>query len=78
MVPALAPGDTSRRQWAAHALTRLQPGDEAVLLAVVPYVRDRDPEVASRIRWLLQSRALPPAVADAVKQTDPSLPQRSR
>ena len=78
VVPALAPGDTSRRQWAAHALTRLQPGDEAVLLAVVPYVRDRDPEVASRIRWLLQSRALPPAVAEALHQADPSLVDRGR
>lgn len=78
VLPALTPGDASRRQWAAHALTRLGPSDEAVLLAVVPLVRDRDPEVATRIRWLLQSRPLPPAVAQAVNKVDPALLRRDR
>jgi hypothetical protein len=74
VLPALAPdGDAARRQWAAHAFTRLAPGDEAVLLALVPYVNDPSPEVASRIRWLLQSRPLPPAVARAAAVADPSL-----
>jgi hypothetical protein len=79
VLPALAPGEASRRQWAAHALTRLVPRDEAVLLAVVPLMRDPDPEVAGRIRWLLQSRQpLPPRVADAVQRVDPSLFGRGR
>lgn len=76
VLPALAPGDPARRQWAAHALTRLAPSDERVLLAVVPLARDPDPDVALRVRWLLQSRhPLPPAVATAVRHTDPSLLQ---
>jgi hypothetical protein len=75
VLPALATdGDAGRRVWAAHALTRLGPSDDAVLLALVPYLRDRSPEVASRIRWLLQSRRpLPPAVARAVAEVDPTL-----
>ncbi|MBX3026922.1 hypothetical protein KF840_18600 [bacterium] len=83
VVPALAVGgDPMLRVWAAHALVRLEPNDEAVLLAVVPYVRDPTPAVAERIRWLIQSRRpLPPAVARAVAAVDPTLlppPARGR
>ena len=48
--------DVQRRQWAAHALTRLQPRDEALLERLVPYLHDPSPEVATRISWLLQSQ----------------------
>lgn len=71
VVPALRDPDLMRRMWAAHALTRLEPTDQAVLLAVVPALRDPSPEVASRIRWLLQAHPLSPAVRRAALRADP-------
>jgi outer membrane lipoprotein-sorting protein len=44
----------------------------------MPIPGEDDPEVATRIRWLLQSRPLPPAVAQAVNKVDPSLLRRDR
>lgn len=64
---ALADGDAPRRQWAAHALTRLQPRDPAVLLALVPHAYDRSAAVAERVRWVLESQPLPTAVARALR-----------
>ena len=76
VVAALAAGDPPRRQWAAHALTRLMPRDEKVLQSLVPYLRDPSPEVATRIAWLLQSQPLPRGVARAVRELERSAPER--
>ncbi len=74
VVPTLRNADTLRRVWAAHALTRLQPTDEQVLLAIVPALGDPSPEVATRIRWLLDTRPLPPAVRAAAARAVPGRP----
>lgn len=74
VIPALRSTDPVRREWAAHALTRLLPHDEAALNALVPYLRDPSPQVASRIRWLFQTqKTLPSSVSRAVDQIDPNL-----
>ncbi|MEO8603809.1 MAG: HEAT repeat domain-containing protein [bacterium] len=68
---ALDSPDTPRRQWAAHALTRLQPRDPELLERLVPYLRDPSPEVASRIAWLLQSNGrMPRNVTRAIRVQD--------
>jgi len=66
---ALDSPDTARRQWAAHALTRLQPRDADLLEQLVPYLRDPSPEVATRINWVLQSNGdLPRSVRRAMRE----------
>ena len=61
MLPALRSPDPVQRQWAAYALTQLRPSDPRVLAELVPYLHDPSPEIAARIRWLLQVQA--PALA---------------
>lgn len=70
---ALESADPAEREWAAYALTRLRPTDEAVLLRLVPYLRDPAPGVAERIGWLLRiQNPLPERVGRAVRSVDPA------
>jgi hypothetical protein len=72
LLPALQTSDPERRQWAAYVLTQLRPSDERVLQQLVPYLRD--PELAPRIRWLLQSQpSLSDDLARSARQIDPTL-----
>lgn len=71
---ALEGTDPVQREWAAHTLTRLRPTDEAVLGQLVPYLRDPSPAIAERVRWLfLVQDPLPAAVAQAIREVDPTL-----
>jgi hypothetical protein len=75
---ALDTADTPRRQWAAHALTRLQPREADVLQQLVPYLRDPSPEVATRINWVLQSNGnLPRSVVRAMREQQDAHPQEA-
>jgi hypothetical protein len=66
--------DPVQREWAAYTLTQLRPKDEAVLVQLVPYLRDASPAVAERVRWLFRVQdPLPPAVVRAIRQADPAL-----
>ncbi len=75
---ALATSDGPRRQWAAHALTRLRPTDEDLLEQLVPYLRDPSPEVASRISWLLESNGrMPRKVRRAIEEQEEQAPKNA-
>lgn len=71
VVQALDTPDPVRRQWAAHALTKLRPSDEKTLLTLVPYLRDPSDDVAVRVEWVLQSQRLPRAVSRAMSEQKP-------
>jgi hypothetical protein len=71
---ALRSTDPVQREWAAYTLTLLRPSDPAVLVRLVPYLRDPSPAVAERIRWLFRVQdPLPASVAEAIRAVDPAL-----
>ena len=71
VLQGLRESDPVKRQWAAYALTQLQPSDPAVLVQLVPYLRDPSPDIAARIRWLFDvQHPLPSAVLRTMEQRD--------
>ena len=77
VVASMTTPDVPRRQWAAHALTRLQPRDEDLLERLVPYLHDPSPEVATRISWVLQSSGSQPRnVRRAIEDLEWEKPKR--
>jgi hypothetical protein len=75
MEPLRSP-DPVLRQWAAHALMQV-PKDDRIVAELVPYLRDPSPEIASRVRYMIQTQpSLSPDVASAVNHIDPTLAQR--
>ncbi len=73
LLPALSSSDPVLRQWTAYALTQV-PRDDLVMAELVPYLRDRSPEIAGRIRYIIQTQpSLSQSVASAVNQIDPAL-----
>jgi len=59
LLAALDDGDESVRAWAAHALTRRLPLDDATLLELASRVDDESPDVRERVRWILAAQARP-------------------
>jgi len=77
VVASMTTPDVPRRQWAAHALTRLQPRDEDLLERLVPYLHDPSPEVATRVSWVLQSSGSQPrSVRRAIEEFEREKPKR--
>jgi hypothetical protein len=76
LMEPLRSADPVLRQWAAHALIQV-PKDDRIVAELVPFLRDPSPEIASRVRYMIQTQpSLPPAVASAVNRIDPTLAQR--
>jgi hypothetical protein len=76
LLPALRSSDPVLRQWTAYALTQV-PRDDLVMAALVPYLRDPSPEIAGRVRYIIQTQpSLSPSVASDVKRIDPALIRR--
>jgi hypothetical protein len=68
VLPALRSDDPLLRRWAAYTLTQLRPSEPEVLLELVPYLRDPSPEIAARIRFILDVQSpLPEVVRQAVR-----------
>lgn len=71
ILPALRSGDPMTRQWAAYALTQLLPRDRAVLVELVPYLRD--PEIGERVRWMFRAQGdLPPELRVRLDAAEPT------
>lgn len=70
VVDVLDDPDPVRRQWAAHALTRMVPLDDEQLERLVPYLDDPSSEVAMRVDWTLRSHEdLPWGVSRALSKS---------
>src|SRR5262249_51020863 len=74
LAQALDDPDESVRLWAAYALSRRLPLDEAVLRRIVPRLRDPSPEMRDRVRWILTAqRDVPVSVYAMVEKRDAEL-----
>jgi hypothetical protein len=79
LVPGLDQPDLSTRLWAAYALSRRLPLDDAILTELTRHLNDSSDDVRERLRWIF--RAQPPlsdAVAQAVAAHDPGLAEALR
>jgi hypothetical protein len=63
LLAALDDGDESVRAWAAYALSRRLPLDDATRARLAPRLEDESAEVRERVRWIFraQQRTLEPA-----------------
>src|SRR5207253_10731763 len=59
LLAALDSGDESVRSWAAYALTRRLPLDDATLLDLASRADDESADVRQRVRWILAAQARP-------------------
>jgi len=76
MLAGLDSIDESTRLWAAYALSRRRPLDEAVLTRLAAQLGDPSAGVRERVRWIYAAEApLSPAVLAAIRARDPSLAQ---
>jgi len=74
LVRGLESTDPYIRMWSAYAVAQLVPLDEPVLQRLVPYLGDRSPEIANRVRWVFQAHGtLPKSVAKAIQPVNPAL-----
>lgn len=66
--------DEATRLWAAYALSRRRPLDDAVLTAMARRLTDPSAGVRDRLRWTFEAEApLSPAVLAAIRGRDPLL-----
>jgi len=66
--------DASTRLWAAYALSRRLPLDEAVLTALARRLNDPSAGVRDSVRWIFTAQVpLPPKVLAAIRARDPAL-----
>jgi len=61
LLAGLDGGDESVRSWAAYALTRRLPLDDATLLDLASRADDESADVRQRVRWILAAQARPSA-----------------
>src|SRR5437016_1650653 len=59
LLAALDGGDESVRSWAAYALTRRLPLDDATLFDLASRADDESADVRQRVRWILAAQARP-------------------
>lgn len=59
LLAALDDGDESVRAWAAYALSRRLPLDDATMVRLASRADDESADVRERIRWILAAQALP-------------------
>jgi hypothetical protein len=66
--------DPATRLWAAYALSRRLPLDEAILMRLAADLNDPSDDLRARLRWIFTAQApLPPAVRRAIAVHDPGL-----
>jgi hypothetical protein len=77
MLVGLGSLDESTRLWAAYALSRRLPLDDAVLVALAGRLDDPSPGVRALLRWTLGAQGpLSPGVLAAIRERDPALAKR--
>src|SRR5581483_8384748 len=74
LVATLDGGDPSRRAWAAYALSRRLPLDDATLMRLAKYLDDPLPDLRARVAWTLRAQGrVSTQVLAAVRARDPGL-----
>ncbi len=74
LVRGLNSSDTTVRLWAAYALSRRLPLEDAVLQKLATHLDDPSPDVRARLQWIFRSqRSLSDDVRQAVREHDPQL-----
>lgn len=74
MLAGLRSIDESTRLWAAYALSRRLPLDDAVLIALAPYLNDSSPGVRNRVEWIfIVQSPLSRGVMAAIRASDPAV-----
>jgi len=74
MLTGLENIDESTRLWAAYALSRRRPLDDAVLTALARRLSDPSAGVRERVQWIFGAQVpLSPTVLAAIRERDPAL-----
>lgn len=74
LVAGLDSPDVWARRWAAYALSRRLPLDDATLAGIANHLDDAAPDVRERLQWIFKAqRPLSVAVRAAVRAHDPAL-----
>jgi len=74
MLAGLRSIDESTRLWAAYALSRRLPLDDAVLVALAPYLNDSSPGVRNRVEWIfIVQSPLSRGVMAAIRASNPAV-----
>ena len=77
LASALDSADASTRAWAAYALSRRLPLDEAILMRLAGRLGDESAEVRERVRWIFTTeRSVPVAVRALIDERDAELAAR--
>jgi hypothetical protein len=74
LIPGLDDPDISGRLWAAYALSRRLPLDDATLKTLAAHLNDASPDLRARLEWIFKAQgSLSSGVRDAVRDRDPQL-----